>query len=282
MARYTYNCNDDKVTCQPISITLTKGYYKLELWGAQGGNVSDLMGGYGGYSRGVIAVKDPIKLYLFIGASGFEGESGLTENAFNGGGKGTFYTKDYSSASGGGATDIRTGLDLNTRIIIAGGGGGASYHISGSKSRGGSGGGLHGEDGLDGIYSGSRYNSGKGGKNDEGGSSTQQKGVLGYGGNQTGSASIGSGGGGGYYGGGSGQAYGASGGGGSGYISPLLLMPLMINGNSSMPSFYTGLISSKGHIGDGAIKITKVSFATCNIRNKNMFTLASLIFLCWK
>ena len=282
MAKYTYNCGNNKVTCQPIPVTLTKGYYRLELWGAQGGNATGLLGGYGGYSKGIIYVKNSIKLYLFIGASGIEWTSGLTQNAFNGGGKGTCISREYNSASGGGATDIRTSLDLKSRIIVAGGGGGASYHIAASKNIGGSGGGLHGQDGFDGIYGTSVYNSGKGGKNNDGGISSVQKGTLGYGGNQTGSRSLGSGGGGGYYGGGSGYAYGASGGGGSGYVSTLLKSPLMITGNTSMPNFYTGRMGKIGHVGDGAIKITKLIFASSSTINKDILPLAAMLLLCTK
>ena len=46
-------------------------------------------------------------------------------------------------ASGGGATDIRVDLNLNSRIMVAGGGGGVGF-----KYNGGNAGGLEGEEGL--------------------------------------------------------------------------------------------------------------------------------------
>ena len=59
------------------SITLPKGTYKLECWGAQGGNAgyysythSIANGGKGGYSTGVITLSSSVIVYLYTGGQG--------------------------------------------------------------------------------------------------------------------------------------------------------------------------------------------------------------------
>ena len=59
------------------SITLPKGTYKLECWGAQGGNAgyysyvhSTANGGKGGYSTGVITLSSSVIVYLYTGGQG--------------------------------------------------------------------------------------------------------------------------------------------------------------------------------------------------------------------
>ncbi|MCT4688027.1 glycine-rich protein, partial [Vallitalea sp.] len=155
------------------------GKYKLEVWGAEGGNGS---GGKGGYSYGEINLSKGENLYIYPGGS----------NGWNGGGSG----HGRSNQVGGGASDIRThGHSLTDRIIVAGGGGG-----HGGNGHGGYGGGITGGSGGDGYGSpgsgGSQSYGGNGGSN--GGSN----GSLGYGGsNNSGSGSGGGGGGSGYIGG---------------------------------------------------------------------------------
>jgi hypothetical protein len=260
---YRYPC-DNREICHPVSVKLKQGLYKLELWGAQGGNVTGAEGGSGGYSSGILRVSTPIQLYLFIGASGYTPTTaGLTKNSFNGGGCGVFSSAQYYTGPGGGATDIRTSKNIEDRIIVAGGGGGAGHYSTNNYNRGGYGGGITGGDGIDGLYYGYTYAKGSGGKNDTGGSSTVQKGITLYGGNQTNTNWIGAGGGGGYFGGGSGYAYGASGGGGSGFVKSIFMNPILKGGNESAPNFYTNEFSSDGHKGDGAIRITEISFDSC-------------------
>ena len=133
------------------------GYYKLEVWGAQGGaslknKISGTAGAYGGYSVGVYKASYQQLLYVNVGHMGMTGMLyGDAVGGWNGGGSGTWdHSDDESSGAGGGATDIRTkmaGVDgiswystsldvaslnndqsLLSRIIVAGGGGGASWN----------------------------------------------------------------------------------------------------------------------------------------------------------
>lgn len=135
------------------SITLPKGIYKLECWGAQGGNYDAIYtGGKGGYSTGVLTLKEDTNLYLYVGGQGAGGKvTGKIAGGFNGGGAAhTGSTIIYSSAGGGG-TDIRIGQDsLYTRVIVAGGGGGCAYMALGNGTflAGGVGGGENGTAGT--------------------------------------------------------------------------------------------------------------------------------------
>ena len=98
--------------------------YKLEVWGAQGGeNANKFAGAAGAYSSGEITLMKGQKFYIYVG-----GQSG-----YNGGGSPS--TQAYPAnigGYGGGATDIRliNGTwnnfeSLKSRIMVAGGGGGA-------------------------------------------------------------------------------------------------------------------------------------------------------------
>jgi hypothetical protein len=280
MTEYHYPC-DSKEICNPVSVKLKKGLYKLELWGAQGGNVTGAQGGSGGYSSGILRVSAPIKLYLFIGASGYTPTTtGFTKTSFNGGGCGQYNDAAAYTAPGGGSTDIRTSKDIKDRIIVAGGGGGAGLHPPNVCNRGGYGGGITGGDGLDGIdYSYKAYAKGGGAKNDEGGTSSVQNGIALYGGNQTISRAIGAGGGGGYFGGGSGYLYGASGGGGSGFVDSIFMYPIIRRGNESAPNFYTNEFSSDGHKGDGVIRITDISCKSFKKHSEHCLNIFFPIFL---
>ncbi len=132
------------------------GVYKLETWGAQGGDRGASNGGKGGYTSGEIYLNKGEILYIYVGGNG------NNHNGYNGGG----YIPEtcYSDATcvrpvkvtGGGATDIRLvpgtwdNTDgLNSRIMVAGGGGsvgaygnagGAGGLTGGSTSGCGSGG----------------------------------------------------------------------------------------------------------------------------------------------
>lgn len=140
-------------------ITLPKGKYKLQCWGAQGGNVTGsyaVNGSKGGYSEGVLTLTETTKLYVFVGGQGTAYTSAASQTStsvvnggWNGGGAGV-RTARYSSDNtdgrsfprgGGGATDISTvtsamsyssgrttrdSASLLARCIVAGGGAGAS------------------------------------------------------------------------------------------------------------------------------------------------------------
>ena len=219
-------------------IAPVSGNYKLEVWGAQGGNSYDsgngytntVYGGKGGYCSGEITFPSNLNVYVYIGQSG----EGTREKTFNGGGKGG---SAYNGRSGGGATDVRlvkgngTWSDFNSlksRIIVAAGGGGAQHFLEGCN--GGNAGGLGGQGGFESHSS--SYNSyilatgatqTSGGTRGKGGNylSEGTNGVFGIGGDYD-SYDHGSGGGGGYYGGGGGghnDGIVGSGAGGSSFIS---------------------------------------------------------------
>ena len=224
---YIGNRQDFKVPCN--------GEYKIELWGAQGGNYNDsttYIGGKGAYTSGVISLDSNTNLYVYVG--GQPSSSSTSEGGWNGGGICT-PNKDTDGRTGGGATDIRlsngawnSDTSLASRIMVAAGGGGASFEGSSWSAAGGAGGGLTG---LISTVMGNNAQAyyGTGGTQTAGGtktgsaasnvidSSIDVTGKFGIGGGGS-SMDGGAGGGGGYYGGG-GTAYLSGGGGGSSYIS---------------------------------------------------------------
>lgn len=199
------------------------GLYKLEVYGAQGGNASNggYTGGTGGHSSGYVNLQKGTILYVVVGGAGVTNgnTAGLHAGGFNGGGSGY-----DNGASGGGATHIaydgRLLVDMGYQqavtnkklLIVAGGGGGAQSTSSGFGGSGGTGGGLSGGEGTIVKYD-SGATTGKGGTQTAGGTGGGS-GTFGQGSNRT--SYYGPGGGGGFYGGGNGTFAGA--GGGSGYI----------------------------------------------------------------
>ena len=138
-------------------ITLPKGKYKLQCWGAQGGTSygsSNGVGSKGGYSEGILTLTKTTTLYVFVGGKGSRGSStSLVNGGWNGGGASVGYTSYNSGdtngysypACGGGATDIstvtssmsysggrtnRSAASLLARCIVAGGGAGGSYRYT--------------------------------------------------------------------------------------------------------------------------------------------------------
>ena len=209
------------------------GTYKLEVWGAQGGQGnSDVHGGYGGYSVGVINLTQGDTLYVCVGGKGggsYTSDTSLV--GYNGGGEANY---GGDRGNGGGATHIatRTGL-LNTLsshqsdILIVAGGGGGSGQYSTEQGNGGSGGGYIGGDGIYNDWATDTNHIGTGGTQSAGGEtddySGQSHGSFGQGASRDdGDYWGGSGGGGGFYGGGA-STNNAGAGGGSGYINTSLL-----------------------------------------------------------
>ena len=214
------------------------GDYKLEVWGAQGGNSYDsgngysgtVYGGKGGYCSGTVTFPSYLNVYVYVGQSGEDINRAYT---FNGGGKGG---PAYNGRSGGGATDVRLTEgntwnefnSLKSRIIVAAGGGGAQHFVYGCN--GGNAGGLSGQDGLYwGYYDsypysvarGAAQTYGGGGGSGEHSDGDGTSGLFGIGGSHN-EVNHGSGGGGGYYGGGGGGNVSGgvgSGAGGSSFIS---------------------------------------------------------------
>lgn len=178
------------------------GYYRVQLWGAQGGSYY----AYGGYTAGEISLSKNDMLYVYTGEKGGTG----TKTRWNGGGGGG----NGNGNGGGGATDIRKfntssltiwneSESLKSRIMVAAGGGGDDDGAaSNNDGKGGYAGGLTGYKGVSSGIAGSQINGA----------------AFGYGAQGTGSTDSG-GGGGGYFGGvGSGSSNGG-GAGGSSYIS---------------------------------------------------------------
>lgn len=241
------------------SITLPKGIYKLECWGAQGGNGctdNSYTGGKGGYSIGTISLNTKITLYIYVGGRGVSSEASgsgaIRAGGFNGGGSGRDWSSTNHGGSGGaGATDIRINQDsFYARVIVAGGGGGAS-----DDGNGGSGGGVSG------ISTGASAGTATSGSGfGQAAASSYTSGECG-------------GGGGGWYGGYGGGSENIPGGGGSGYVyisstasnypsgcllnsSYYLSNAQTIAGNNSFAS-PTGS-SETGHSGNGYCRITVI------------------------
>lgn len=197
------------------------GYYKVELWGAPGGNST--YGGKGGYTSGVIKLNKGAQFYIYVGGMGPSNASLTNIGGYNGGG----YSGNYSGSNsygGGGATDIRisNGLwndatGLNNRIMVAAGGAGTAAALT---SKAGYGGGLIGGNGTssNSSFNTSTYLPIGSGQNAAGFAygTTARAGSFGYA-YQSNTSGWGGGGGGGYYGGGNG--HGTTGAGGSSFIS---------------------------------------------------------------
>ena len=216
---------------QTFTVPVT-GEYKVELWGAQGGDYdTSLFGGLGGYTSGVLSLDKGDLLYLYIGEQASSSSSN-TSGGWNGGGN-TPSGKDKDGRAGGGATDVRiipTSTDtiwnefdsLKSRIMVAGAGGGAAYESSATwKSDGGAAGGLSSYIPAN-IGASANNNYGTIASQTSGGkavnsTATTAYGSFGIGGNGI-STDGGSGGGGGYYGGG-GSNVCSGGAGGSSFIS---------------------------------------------------------------
>ena len=256
------------------SITLPKGIYTLECWGAQGGNRSQdsasatvTGSGLGGYSIGTLTLTQLTTCYIYVGGQG--GMSSSTgnvkvEGGFNGGGFASHESTGEPGNGGGGATDVRIAQDsLYARVIVAGGGGGSGE----DNETGGYGGGENGGAGS-GNTSLTQASQTSGGTNSFG---------FGLGGNTY----NGGAGGGGWYGGASRYSVSSystgsdseGGGGGSGYVytsstaknypsgcllnsSYYLTDAQTIAGNNSFVS-PTGS-SETGHSGNGYCRITVI------------------------
>lgn len=277
--------------------TLTPGRYKLECWGAQGGNSNQSNGTYGnggkgGYSTGILNVSTNTTIYITVGGQGQNGVLNTrTAGGFNGGGDGYGTNNSGVGGGGGGASDIsltspvfshssyfinniRDTNSLLSRIIVAGGGGSAGYDVSNNAANGGAGGGTIGQDGLSNrVYHGTggkQTTFGTGGSSEEPNRySVQAK--FGCGASASNSTDVAPGGGGGWYGGG---LHCDSAGGGSGYVytpttasnypSGCLLNSAYylsnaqtIAGNQSFSSPTGG--TETGHSGNGYVRITKLT-----------------------
>lgn len=256
-----------------ITLTLPAGTYKLQTWGAEGGENPSNKGtpGKGGYSEGTLTLTKETTVYLYVGGKGSYGTS--TCGGFNGGGISTGNKTNVNyGAGGGGGTDIRIGFDsLYARIIVAGGGG-ASGNGSIGDSIGGNGGGETGEDGT-GIGTCGTGGTQTAAGEYTGSSSDNDPADFGKGGGGP-NGTVGCGGGGGWYGGGFGTRTNGAAGGGSGYVytaatttnypSGCLLTSALYLANAKTVSGATTFEAPSGgaetgHVGDGYIRITTIS-----------------------
>ena len=101
---------------QTFTVPVT-GVYKLECWGAQGGShadISDSVGGYGGYSVGDIRLNKNDTLYIFVGEEGVTSQSEIVGDS-------------YAYPNGGA---IQYNYDHNNNLGISYNGGGGSTHIA--------------------------------------------------------------------------------------------------------------------------------------------------------
>ena len=141
-----YPCSSSIQTCTPYVVSLSRGTYQLELFGASGGfpNNDPKLGGHGSYTKGNLVVDHDMKLYVYLGQQGkLNGP-----RTFNGGGRGS-----ANAGSGGGSSDIRLIADqcdnfesLKSRTMVAAGGVGG--HLHAYFYTGTHGGNLTGVDGI--------------------------------------------------------------------------------------------------------------------------------------
>lgn len=156
---FEYPCKNRSL-CEPYVVLLNSGNYKIELWGASGGNARKInsaeynfgSAGNGSYVKGNIFLQKPTQLFIYLGGQGedlitTDNVSYHMKGGWNFGGNGG---NDYhdagdtdppeSGAGGGGGVDVRLEYyDINeeilddrklmrsikSRIIVAGSGGGA-------------------------------------------------------------------------------------------------------------------------------------------------------------
>ena len=200
----------------------SNGYYKLEVWGGQGGHGGGGAGS-GGYSRGTVLLERGETIYVVVGNQGNNvGSQGSNESkwytvagGYNGGGQGSCAC---GCGGGGGATHIAkvSGVlsslsgQRDQVLIVAGGGGGGEHWKNGNQAGG---------------HAGSYYvNGGAGSRSGSGG--------FGYGGSGRGNR-CGGGGGGAGWSGGSGGGNTGSGQGGAGYANTTLLKDIALYGYGS-------------------------------------------------
>lgn len=263
------------------SVQLPAGCYRLDCYGAQGGDAKAL-GGKGGYATGIIKLDGTETLYVYVGGQGTSTVNTSTNAAggFNGGGDARTSSTSYHCGSGGGASDIRIGQDsLYARVIVAGGGGGSGGYTT--AMNGGAGGGIEGKYGKQ--YTTSYYH-GTGGIQTAAGisyySSTADSTTyyelanFGIGGSAKSTSSSGyrAGGGGGWYGGGGANYSGA--GGGSSYVYTPESVSNYPSGCLLTKDYYlaNGHLESDKRNGDGYIKLKYLG----NINLINIDNIASV------
>ncbi len=287
---YNYNAGS-------FAVTLPRGRYKLEVWGAQGGTGTNA-GGKGGYATGVITTTGNTNFYIVVGGAGANGvlnqRSADAAGGYNGGGYGgrDAYDMNQPGGGGGGATHIATGTanrglltNYNSYrgelLAVAGGGGGGGCYGS-SNALANAGGGEYGSNGYYGTAGTAASNgAGRGGTQSGGGAAglcssvmfsngfqnlchNGQAGGFGYGGYGAVNHSGGGGGGGGYFGGGGGGVYDWNGGTGGGDGSGAC------NNAGGGAGFLATTLASRGwgygtRAGNGLARITVLNLAPTQV-----------------
>lgn len=266
---FSYLTNSYQLFEVPVS-----GKYRIELWGAKGGNNPTGVGN-GAYTSGEISLKKNQKVYLYVGSKGGATAASVSQyiaGGYNGGGATNGQNccgRTYGS--GGGATDVRifsstpssedlefdSEVGLNSRLMVAAGGGGGFNGAGGGYA-----GGLTGQD----AQTNNGYGPGGGATQSSGGVNTRNSianGSFGKGGTG-GNSGLSTGGGGGYYGGAGSEHIDAAGG-GSSYISGYsgctkhssgmtFSYAIMKAGNEEMPSYTSATMT--GNEGNGYARIT--------------------------
>lgn len=263
------------------------GIYKIELWGAQGGNalgINNNVGGKGSYVSGLISLPKGTNLFINVGGKGedanttgvhYDGNKRIALGGYNGGGS-VQGIGQCVGAGGGGATHVAlvSGListlsqQKENVLMVASAGGGASLDINNRSAYEGTGGAGGILKGYDGKTTGNTQCLAYGATQTTGGRSCSSA-IYGYfgGSNYTGTSVEvdGGGGGSGYYGGGNSICSG--GGGGSSYINEntiftpvnqeYLFSDIVTHDGESkdMPTL-SGLSTTIGNSGNGYAKIT--------------------------
>ena len=152
---YYFTCRYD-CTKQIETFTVTaNGNYKMECWGAQGGNTPGAYGGKGSYTSGEIFINanNRKKLFVVVGEQGNNKEGETYNNGTN-----PFHPGSYVY-TGGGSTDIRLEdgkgdwkdfTSRKSRIMVAASGSGAAFFGDYTYLNPGQGGGEI--NGLSGYY----------------------------------------------------------------------------------------------------------------------------------
>ena len=244
VATPTKSVDFDYTGTEQVFTAPASGTYKLETWGAQGGDTlmhgkNNMYGGYGSYSLGLVNLEKNERIFLNVGGAGDECIAyevnptfGIEcSGGYNGGGSALSSNLGNDNAgTGGGATHISlvSGLlsslenNSNDILIVSGGGGGSySWKDINYAANGGHAGGYKGVDGYMSVQYASKLPGGGGTQTSAGTAGTMRGDVGGFGHGGDGGKVGASGGGGGFYGGGA-SAHNGSGG-GSGYIGNSLL-----------------------------------------------------------
>lgn len=298
-----YPCVSSGDTCAPYELKLSPGSYRFEAWGSAGDAWQSLTPGLGAYTAGIIDLKKEFTFYVFVGA----------KSLFN-----SMLVAPYRCPYPGAATDVRLNysaqsgwsdsLSLRSRIFIAGGGGGAEW----VESIGGNGG-LNGSRGYSDCANGKLDTSflSTGGTQIKGGTGTKDRTCSGgtvldgkFGISSVTTEDMGGIGGSGYYSGATVEVTGG-GGGGSSFISGhpgciaiksdkseapsnspihysniVFRQTKVIDGNNTMPLYYSPKSKGIGNSGRGAFRITiLIEPPSCLYENPYLFSYEIPIFI---